>query len=309
MGVETAFAQVVRTAGLTRINLDCCTPPLVGVRGILTTTKIMYQQSNLIGREHEYFFWLRDHGPLEVSVQFYANTAGHWRLFAYTTRGMLFSVNLTTATEDASGVVVEQTLTIRSRSLEAGQREQNRDALVRCLQGMGYEIRGGHRVYLGTFDGGTGTFLDTTAVAFVRDFVVLAITKGHFMANKGYVLPGLRVERAAPKPALLGQDGQNRVVPAALRFRVLERDRRCLACGITPESGARLHVDHIEPYSLGGRTVESNLQTLCADCNVGKGNRSSADFRNAHPQEIRAGTAEDNGLSESVGYRMSQTTR
>ena len=279
MGIEATFAQAMRSAVLKRINLDCCVPAITGVRGILTTTKIQYQESNLLGREHEYFFWLPDQEPLEVSVQFYENTAGHWRLFAYTSRGMLFSVNLTTATADSNGVVVEQTLTIISRNLDTEQREQNRTALAQCLHGMGYDIRGGRKVYLGTFDGNAARFLDTTAVAFVRDFVTLAIVKGHFMANKGYVLPGLRVERATPKSALLGHGGRNRPIPAALRFRVLERDRRCLACGATAEFGARLHVDHIEPYSLGGRTVESNLQTLCGDCNVGKGNRSSADFR------------------------------
>lgn len=278
MGLESLFAETIRAAVLKRVSLDCCEPALTGVRGILTTTKIQYQQSNLLGREHEYFLWLPDQRPLEISVQFYENYAGHWRLFAYNTRGMLFSVNLTTATEDANGIVVEQTLTIRSRNLTAEERVQNRQALVQCLSGMGYEIRQGRHVYLGTFDGNSATFLDTTAVAFIRDFVALAIVKGHFMANKGYVLPGLRANRATPKSPLLGHDGRSRTIPAALRFRILERDRRCLLCGATPESGARLHVDHKELYSLGGRTVESNLQTLCADCNLGKGNRSSANF-------------------------------
>jgi len=278
MGVEAAFARTIRGAVFKRIDLDCCAPTLIGVRGILTTTVIKYQQNNLLGREHEYFFWLPDQGPLEVSVQFYKNVSGHWRLFAFTKRGMLFSVNLTTATKDLNGMVVEQTLSIKSQSLDPHQREQNRKALVECLHGMGYEIHGKSRVYLGTFDGRGATFLDTTAVAFMRDFVVLSVVKGHFMANKGYSLPGLRA-RETPNSILVGHDGQTRRIPAGLRFRVLDRDRRCLACGATPESGARLHVDHVTPFSLGGRTVEGNLQTLCGDCNVGKGNRSTSDFR------------------------------
>ena len=32
-----------------------------------------------------------------------------------------------------------------------------------------------------------------------------------------------------------------------------------------------LHVDHIIPWSQGGETVIDNLQTLCSDCNLGKG--------------------------------------
>ena len=39
------------------------------------------------------------------------------------------------------------------------------------------------------------------------------------------------------------------------------------------EDGVKLHVDHIVPVSRGGKSVMSNLQTLCEDCNCGKGNR------------------------------------
>lgn len=88
----------------------------------------------------------------------------------------------------------------------------------------------------------------------------------------------MRVERETPAPELLGASGRARAVPLALRYRVLERDRRCLNCGATAET-AKLHVDHKTPFSLGGRTIESNLQTLCADCNLGKGNRSSTDLQ------------------------------
>lgn len=116
-------------------------------------------------------------------------------------------------------------------------------------------------------------------MAFVRDFVTLAMLKGHFMGNKDYSLPGLREELDTGRAPRLGHDGRNRQIPLGLRFRVLERDRRCLLCGATPETPAKLHVDHRVPFSQGGRTVENNLQVLCGDCNIGKGNRSSVDFR------------------------------
>ena len=60
-----------------------------------------------------------------------------------------------------------------------------------------------------------------------------------------------------------------------LRFRVLQRDNfSCRACGASPAliPGLSLHVDHIKAYSLGGETVEENLQTLCEPCNLGKSN-------------------------------------
>jgi len=62
-----------------------------------------------------------------------------------------------------------------------------------------------------------------------------------------------------------------------IRFDVLKRDGyRCRACGRSPANhkGLELHVDHIKPVSQGGETKMSNLQTLCRECNVGKGIRS-----------------------------------
>lgn len=60
----------------------------------------------------------------------------------------------------------------------------------------------------------------------------------------------------------------------ALRFFVLKRDRFCcVACGRSPATvaGLVLEIDHAFPWSKGGETIEENLQTLCFDCNRGKG--------------------------------------
>lgn len=58
-----------------------------------------------------------------------------------------------------------------------------------------------------------------------------------------------------------------------LRAMVLMKDgAKCKLCGATPQDGARLHVDHIIPWSKGGETVYENLQILCETCNIGKSN-------------------------------------
>lgn len=58
-----------------------------------------------------------------------------------------------------------------------------------------------------------------------------------------------------------------------LRALVLMRDGAyCQMCGDTPQSGAKLHVDHIIPWSKGGETTLQNLQSLCEKCNIGKSN-------------------------------------
>ncbi len=66
------------------------------------------------------------------------------------------------------------------------------------------------------------------------------------------------------------QEEREKVTPK-LRYQIMKRDHfRCVICGASAEEGARLHVDHIQPVSKGGKTVESNLRTLCDRCNLGK---------------------------------------
>ena len=69
-------------------------------------------------------------------------------------------------------------------------------------------------------------------------------------------------------------------VPSTVRYDVLKRDRKCVLCGAAPEvdSAVRLHVDHIVPRSKGGSNDMSNLQVLCAECNLGKSNRDDTAF-------------------------------
>lgn len=65
-----------------------------------------------------------------------------------------------------------------------------------------------------------------------------------------------------------------RDVRPGLRFRVFKRDNfRCVACGRSPAThlNVELHADHILAVANGGKTVIHNLQTLCQDCNLGKG--------------------------------------
>jgi len=72
------------------------------------------------------------------------------------------------------------------------------------------------------------------------------------------------------------QPEDRRDLSIGLRFKVLQRDRfKCVLCGDHParNTDCILHVDHVIPWSKGGKTREDNLRTLCATCNVGRGNR------------------------------------
>lgn len=70
-----------------------------------------------------------------------------------------------------------------------------------------------------------------------------------------------------------------RTIPVGLRYDVLRRDSfKCVICGASPATDplCKLHVDHIVPFSRGGRTDEGNLRTLCSHCNLGKRDKVEA---------------------------------
>lgn len=57
-------------------------------------------------------------------------------------------------------------------------------------------------------------------------------------------------------------------IPDSLRRKIYRRDGyQCVRCGSTDH----LSLDHIWPWSLGGKDLEQNLQTLCRSCNSRKG--------------------------------------
>lgn len=87
-----------------------------------------------------------------------------------------------------------------------------------------------------------------------------------------YKRPSLPNNKQIEKPSI--EDLHE--IPLGLRLKVLTRDNfRCVFCGKSPafNPGTVLHVDHIIPWSRGGKTNEENLQTLCLECNLGKGNQ------------------------------------
>ena len=67
---------------------------------------------------------------------------------------------------------------------------------------------------------------------------------------------------------------RRRPIAPSVRFEVLRRaGHTCQSCGAKASDGAQLHIDHIHPVSKGGTNDLANLQALCRDCNLGKGDR------------------------------------
>lgn len=67
---------------------------------------------------------------------------------------------------------------------------------------------------------------------------------------------------------------QRSLMTQSMRYDVLKRDDfRCVLCGRRAKDGVELQVDHIIPVSKGGKTIKTNLRTLCSGCNSGKSDK------------------------------------
>lgn len=74
-----------------------------------------------------------------------------------------------------------------------------------------------------------------------------------------------------------------------LRYEVLKKhDGLCEVCGRGKPHGQVLNVDHIKPRRKHPELAldAKNLQVLCGDCNHGKGNWDSTDWRNRQPAAL-----------------------
>lgn len=269
-------------------------------RAEIPTLQYNKQSWELLKGSHDYKVEIGG-SEVHLSAQLYFNVNEHFRLFAYArcgaATGMLFSLNLTTA-KDADGIIgLSQRLRFaegRGKSANAAKtiRQTKTLMLADMLARSGLPVTDNLEVALGVFSCATHDFVDTTPEKFLSQFLSVALLKGHVQGNKGYqfsCLPrfddsfnwrwdssdGVR-ERLVPNKK--GQRGV-RAIPLALRFQVFERDDgKCCLCGRGRHDSVSLHVDHIIPYSVGGLTVLSNLQTLCSGCNLGKSNHSTTNF-------------------------------
>ena len=69
--------------------------------------------------------------------------------------------------------------------------------------------------------------------------------------------------------------------PSWLKPALVNREKgRCAICGCDLTNvivnDKKTHVDHIVPLSKGGANDPTNLQVLCDDCNLKKGNKNDA---------------------------------
>jgi hypothetical protein len=287
------FAKLLRQTKLPN-ELSIGKFVLKGSQGV--KDKIQYNQSglDLLRNEHEYTFPILD-GDLQVSLQLYENISFYYRLFCYTKingkEGMTFSLNLTTAKESDNVIYLTQKVKFAERyqgsaQLAQAHRRQKQIVFSDLLRNLGYDITDNCDLILGIFDPSMKQLVNTSIDKFLNDFIVVSILKGHFQGNKGYqleILPTFnkldyifsgKEEEIVDLPLRIIENRSKRNIPLALRYIVLKKDNfKCIACGNGAPEGAKLHIDHKLPFSLGGLTELKNLQTLCSDCNISKSNK------------------------------------
>ncbi len=61
-----------------------------------------------------------------------------------------------------------------------------------------------------------------------------------------------------------------RSLTTRLRFQLLKRDSyKCQICGRDAKDGVKLEIGHKRAHSKNGKTIATNLATLCFECNRG----------------------------------------
>jgi CRISPR/Cas system Type II protein with McrA/HNH and RuvC-like nuclease domain len=95
---------------------------------------------------------------------------------------------------------------------------------------------------------------------------------------------------------IFGQWWRYYAVPNEFRLTLYAERQHCPYCGAFLESPAEttetafgdIHLDHMDPLSLGGEESIRNTVYVCAACNMSKGRRSFVDWLNKLTPEYRA---------------------
>ena len=117
----------------------------------------------------------------------------------------------------------------------------------------------------------------------------VAAGRGATRPKKAVELPSVPViyRPSKPKTEVRGVDVRSDEFLGTYEWRSLrmlvlkEYGAKCMCCGATPATGAVMNIDHIKPRKTHPELALSfdNLQVLCHDCNHGKGNWDSTDWR------------------------------
>lgn len=295
-----AFADALSDAQVVPISIPGTRPLLVGHPLDAGRAQPANDDEDFpeVRRKHEYRFLLEE-GPLDLSIQLFANTRGHWRLFAFRKQRSIFSLNLTLAHNGRNSVLsLQQRLKLSNYAMSPEERLRIANLIADRLRGSGLSVTPDRDVRFPDFDARSKVFVGATATEFIRDFVVAAVVKGHYMKNKGYKLPGFddlakliprssnakisleAAEEAADEEGSFNpedtEDARDRTLTAIVRRRGQPEFRRALLkayegkCAVTGcDFEDALEAAHITPYmgpqtnpTTNGLLLRADIHTL-----------------------------------------------
>jgi len=103
------------------------------------------------------------------------------------------------------------------------------------------------------------------------------VTVLHRVANNPFISEQIKAEISdlfEKYKDILAAEHLKRAPDRNLRSEIIERDFfSCRYCGRQLEK-SEIHIDHIVPYSLGGKTEIDNLAVACFTCNIKKAGRT-----------------------------------
>lgn len=268
-----AFGDALSAVRPVQISIPGTRPLLVGVPPDEKQVRPSDDEEDFpnLRRKHQYRFGLAN-GPLDLSVQLFKNTRGHWRLFAFCRHKSVFSLNLTLAQQEKHVLSLQQRLKLTNYAMSPEERFQIAARIAERLRGLGLNVTEDRDIIFPDFDTRSGKFIGSTAAAFLRNFVVTAVVKGHYMENKGYELPGFDV-RISPPGQVSGfdpddvEDARQRALADVVRRPGQPAFREALLrayggrCAVTGcDFPGTLEAAHITPH-LGTQTdhVENGL--------------------------------------------------
>lgn len=117
----------------------------------------------------------------------------------------------------------------------------------------------------------------------IKDLPPVYISKANKKKKTKHVIQET-INRTLPQPIIMRKINNMTDTDRwrALRYQALKLYTPvCCLCGLDRNNGAVLHVDHIKPKSLYPELQWdlNNLQILCEDCNLGKSNFDTTDWR------------------------------
>lgn len=143
-------------------------------------------EENYFGRHHEYTV-IGDNYEIPICLQLYENNRGFFRVFVFSKKGMLTSINLSTGfNDDVINLIIK--IKISTVNMPAEERKINKNKLLSVLENEDFNIITKDVVFFGLYDTIRNNYIKTTKDKFLHDLIKLAIIKGHFMGNKGYKL-------------------------------------------------------------------------------------------------------------------------